>query len=389
MADPVDYQRLWFDRKTGAVLDGSVWRPIPPPGYVALGDVWMSGWDVKPPRNAIWCVKKDAVGGHTYVRRGELREQVWNDRGTGGNAGDVAIWRVDVPPIDEDPSLWLLIAPNTVSTVTHYQTPAPTDTTWILDVPAEVEEHPEPSPPLLTSHQEPPSSRPVVNRIVRVPFTGVKDEGRTLEWKVENSPFYRLHRRVGYDVAIFTNNEHGDSPAPAGEEVITGVSSEESELFYEKTTIMVAASVGISFKGLGAEAGVNVTRELGYERRTSVADLNLTKKDQRMSTRPGVSQVMWVKTHEVLAYRGADGDNSLVAEGLPFRVPHYALVSYPRDAVGEHIEPAGVPEQEFQQAPDIDWDNGGGIPGFDGEAMAKKLEALKREAQKQPQPASE
>ncbi|MEU1628492.1 Vps62-related protein [Streptomyces sp. NPDC020096] len=381
VASPVDYRRLWHDSNTGAHLYGSVWRPIPPQGYVALGDVWMSGWDVKPPLNAIWCVKQTAVGGHTYVRRAELRERVWSDQGTGGNAGDVAVWRVEVPPISEDPSERLLLAPNTVTTVTHYSTPAPTDTTWILDVPAGVEKRPEPEAPPLTSYQEPSNPQPVTDRIVRVPFTGVNDEGRDLQWKVLNSPFYRLHRRVGYNRAIFTNNQHGTQDARASEQVVTGVVQSESEAWTTLTRIVVSASAGIAFKGLSVGADVNITRETGYEKRTSLTEFTESTRTQEMVTPPRASGVLWVKSHELQLYRA---DGSAVAEGLSFQFPSYAIANYPPNAVGQHIEPAAPAEPEFQQAPDLDGEKGGGIPGFDAEELTKKLELAKQEMSEQP-----
>lgn len=48
------------------------------------------------------------------------------------------------------------------------------------------------------------------------------------------------------------------------------------------------------------------------------------------------------------------------------------------------IGPAANPEPEFRQAPDIDWENGRGIPGFDGEESTKKLELMKQEMLERP-----
>ncbi|MEV4438935.1 Vps62-related protein [Streptomyces sp. NPDC049577] len=382
VANPVDYQRLWYDSNTGAALYGSVWRPIPPAGYVALGDVWAADWNRKPPLNAIWCVKQGALGGHTYVRRAELRQQVWKDQGTGGNAGDVAIWRVDVPPVVEDSTERLLIPPNTVTTVNNYSTPAPTATSWILDVPAGVEKQPNPSPPPLTSYDRPTSPVVVTDRIVRVPFTGVRDDHRDLEWKVANSPFYRLHRRVAYNVAIFRDNRHGNSTVPDEESVTTGLSASASEFYFEKTTIVVSASAGISFKGLSAEVNSSVTREVGYERRTSVASLELKTTTHGLVTKPRSSGVLWVATHQLAPYRA---DGSPVTDDLPtYQFPHYASANFPLDAVAEHIPPAAQPDPQFQQSPDIDWETSGDIPGFDGEELTKKLELARQEMPEEP-----
>jgi hypothetical protein len=56
VASPTDYQLIWADKGSGARRDGAVWRPVPPAGYVALGDLFWNGYS-KPPTNAIWCVR--------------------------------------------------------------------------------------------------------------------------------------------------------------------------------------------------------------------------------------------------------------------------------------------------------------------------------------------
>lgn len=62
LKSPTDFTLIWEDRASGAAAYGSVWRPIPPEGYVSLGDVFVEGWD-KPNRNSYVCVRKTPVGG--------------------------------------------------------------------------------------------------------------------------------------------------------------------------------------------------------------------------------------------------------------------------------------------------------------------------------------
>ena len=52
---PLDYELVWTDTGSGSSRDGSMWRPIPPSGYVALGLVCNNGYD-KPALEIIRCV---------------------------------------------------------------------------------------------------------------------------------------------------------------------------------------------------------------------------------------------------------------------------------------------------------------------------------------------
>jgi len=40
---PTDYKLIWKDKGSGAKMDGSVWEPIPPKDYIALGHVAVTG----------------------------------------------------------------------------------------------------------------------------------------------------------------------------------------------------------------------------------------------------------------------------------------------------------------------------------------------------------
>lgn len=92
LAPPVAYSKLYDDSGSGADLDGSFWRPQPPPGYVCLGDVAGAGHDA-PPLDAIRCVRDD------LVRPGAIGNGVWNDRGTGA---DMTFGSWQVVPTDDD-----------------------------------------------------------------------------------------------------------------------------------------------------------------------------------------------------------------------------------------------------------------------------------------------
>jgi hypothetical protein len=76
LASPVDYTWVYSDWESGADMDGSFWKPVPPAGYVCLGLVAQTGYE-KPGTDAVRCVRQDltvpAKAGNT----------IWIDHDTG------------------------------------------------------------------------------------------------------------------------------------------------------------------------------------------------------------------------------------------------------------------------------------------------------------------
>lgn len=80
LRNPTDYTYMWDDWDSGAHLDGSFWRPVPPPGYRCLGDMPQAGHN-KPKLTDMSCVRND------LLIEGETGEDhfVWNSRDAGRN----------------------------------------------------------------------------------------------------------------------------------------------------------------------------------------------------------------------------------------------------------------------------------------------------------------
>jgi hypothetical protein len=88
---PTDYWRTWWESNDHSWHMGSVWRPIAPDGYVALGDVMVNSVE-KPSLDQIWCLRADLVKPATY-----WPASVWDDRGS-GKSQDISIWAI-VPEV--------------------------------------------------------------------------------------------------------------------------------------------------------------------------------------------------------------------------------------------------------------------------------------------------
>lgn len=78
LARPDNWELVWNDQGAGSNLDGSIWRPVPPNGYVGLGCVAHRGYNA-PNIEDYRCVNLDLVAPAAF---GDLK---WNDQGSGAN----------------------------------------------------------------------------------------------------------------------------------------------------------------------------------------------------------------------------------------------------------------------------------------------------------------
>ncbi|WKK27178.1 Vps62-related protein [Streptomyces olivoreticuli] len=323
-APPVRFELIWNDAGSGAKKDGSVWRMIPPAGYVALGDVFQLGHGAPDPR---WfaCVRRN-IGGRSYVREGHIGELIWNDKKSGAKK-NVSVWQVRAPQYPSDPTERLILGADLYRAVGHHDKPS--DTVYVLDLPAAVVKRQPPNPPRLESHAIPPQETgPITDRVVTVPFTTITDPGKTLAWQAANSPFYTLERRVNYRLVLHRDNSAGSETPPDSQAVTTGVTTENSQEYSRRTSVTVSASAGISFKGLSAGVETSATTELGYSTRYSVAQLVSETKTWSLLTPPRKSGALWAARHEIITLR-KDGTDVGGRGGLKFDVDSRVTGEYP------------------------------------------------------------
>lgn len=87
---PVGYNQVWTDKGSGGDMDGSIWYPVPPDGYVTLGFVGQNGYDT-PNIPTYRCVRKD------LVEKGSVGNLIWSDKGSGADE-DVSLYAVQNEP---------------------------------------------------------------------------------------------------------------------------------------------------------------------------------------------------------------------------------------------------------------------------------------------------
>ncbi|MDJ1134230.1 Vps62-related protein [Streptomyces iconiensis] len=322
LADPVDYEWRYDDKGSGARLNGSTWRPVPPSGYVALGDVCADS-HYKPALTDAVCVREDLTA------PGPAGGLIWNVADTGGRHR-ASMWRITAPPsyVDatEGPTK-AMIAPGGFVTVAQYEQPAFEEQMRVLRLPLPSERPGTlPAPPQLTGRSRPASATaPVTDHAVRVPMTAVVDTGRSVAWKVANSPFYTIERQVAWKLLMFANN--ATSVDQWLEDAVTvGVEKSTSESFQVTTGVSVTVESGVQLAGAGSQVSATVSTELGYATSTSVSHFEQRTVTRKMITPAGHAAAMWVGAYSLRTVRG---DGSVVGQALAFDGDSFHTDQYP------------------------------------------------------------
>jgi hypothetical protein len=93
LSAPMGWLKVWTDKGSGTGKYFACWRPIPPQGYRALGDVMVLGTDSYEPPNKDGDEFKSFVCVHESVCTNveKLQDRLWWDKGTGAKA-DLTLW---------------------------------------------------------------------------------------------------------------------------------------------------------------------------------------------------------------------------------------------------------------------------------------------------------
>ncbi|MFT5834712.1 MAG: hypothetical protein ACI97N_002352 [Cognaticolwellia sp.] len=86
IAYPTGYTLVWKDEGSGGNQDGAFWEPIAPAGYSALGTVVTASWS-QPPLTAVVCLRNDLLWAEN------ISDLIWNDKGSGASS-DLSLWNL-------------------------------------------------------------------------------------------------------------------------------------------------------------------------------------------------------------------------------------------------------------------------------------------------------
>ncbi|WP_226476729.1 Vps62-related protein [Pseudomonas sp. MWU16-30323] len=199
LRSPDEFELVWKDAGSGARTDFSLWRPLPPEGYVSMGLVCGVGYD-KPSRNAVRCVREDLV---MAARTGQL---IWTDKGSGAPM-DFSAW--GITPADAAPGE-INLAPGTFIGTASYAKPI--TASYSLRLPLTADLKALPKPPSLSGYTPPATLHTLEQpQLCQLPWFTVKDPDLNPVEQLQTCPMYRLERIDHYLFVGFGHNQTATS----------------------------------------------------------------------------------------------------------------------------------------------------------------------------------
>ncbi|QJI34514.1 Vps62-related protein [Pseudomonas sp. ADAK13] len=180
---PVGFNLIWKNSGKKTRSEFSVWKPVPPEGYVAMGMACCIGYD-KPTLNAVRCVRADlAVDAY-------IGNAIWNDKGSGARM-DFSAWDVHTPDVEPEAAY---IATGTFYGTGGWTRPSFGARPYALRMELACQESTLPAPPApFASVETEPSPT-----VCELPWFAVKDSNLTPFEQLHHSPRYRLERTDRY-----------------------------------------------------------------------------------------------------------------------------------------------------------------------------------------------
>ena len=339
LAPPTGYVREYDDAGSGASLDGSFWTPQCPAGYVALGTVAQRGWSA-PSLADVTCVRED------LTRPGEAAANfTWIDEDTGARDW-LGTWRITISDMSFHDNTWLetgtFVGQGSEASCTGGQCWQPPYSHPVMNVlavnlPLLVETPVETWVPRLTGYEQPDlTSSPLMAKTFLVPFTallgGVDFSAGDIQWLLQHSPFVRAERQV-YSKLMFHTINNTSLVQENSLELVSGVSTTNSETFSHKVGISITVESGVEFLGAGGKVSATMSYEFGYETMHSVTALQEQHINVTIYTPPGKAAACW-QQRNVYVVKRHNGTRLDVLAEMEFGIDSYVVDEFPNRAAG-------------------------------------------------------
>lgn len=330
LAAPIGYERIEYVMYCipPVCFDSlNFWYPIPPEGYYSLGTVVKQGQE-RPSLSDVVCVREDlttagSLGSRFIYDHVDYRGEYYS------------CWEIEPPETGPHEMAYLHTGTFTASRSWHMMYPEDTKYRMVLkvDLPMLAEAPTQAYIPQMESYDSPPEvTVPLMSKVMLVPCTIVNDLNYTdqISWRVANSPFYRLERQVFYKLLYHNYNQ--TSETQTNEYTIrSGVTTEQSDKFYNETSISVTAEVGLNIDCFSGKVSTTVSRKLGYEQLRSIKELEQTYISSSINTAPGKAAALWQKHTRLVLMRHNGTTLELVGEPLEFGIESYVTDEYPNE----------------------------------------------------------
>jgi len=322
LAPPTDYTLIYNDAGSGANNDGSFWAPIPPAGYKAMGIVAQAGYG-KPSLTDVVCVRED------LTVPGEAGQFIWDDRNTGANMS-LGTWRI-APPV-AGPHENAYLSTGTFVGINSWAPPSSNPVMNVLNVklPMLAETPYQQYVPKLNSYDLPPDETvPILAREMLVPCTIVSDPiyANNQMWRISNTPFYRLERQVFYKLLYHNHNQTSVTQSNSYTRKY-GVTTEESNAFWNETSVSVTVDAGVSIKAFEGKISTTVSRSFGYSSQTSVSELEQSEFVSGIDVLPGKAVAIWQRYNRFVLKRH-NGTSVEAVKAWEFGINSFVTDEYP------------------------------------------------------------
>lgn len=236
---PLDYELVWNDKGSGVDQDCSMWRPLPPPGYVALGLVCNNSYS-KPAPDIIRCVRADLVIASLIGNR------VWDDTDTHSDK-DFGSWQITPP---DAPSGEVYLSAGTFVGVASHTKPNIDPNAYSLRLQIPLTRFDPPPTPVLHGYSKPIGfEQSTITYISNLSWFMVNDPNLQPATQLLRSPVYRLERTDKYTLIGFGHNDTSTEQS-FNWSVTNGVNGNSSKSFTSTTGIEIGGewTLGPIFK---------------------------------------------------------------------------------------------------------------------------------------------
>ena len=285
---PKDYVRIWDDTGSGADNDGSIWRPVCPSNYVALGGVVAKEDRDKPNKADVVCVLR------AYTSAAKIGEQVYSDRNSSATH-NVSIKEIVIPenPIINDENKAALLVGTMVACPGYSKADCDDEIRNLANfllVPKVISEQSKNNEEPVLSGYNKYEGRAKFFSSVRLPFSMINALVVNIDQipdYVSKSPFIFLQRQEEYKSIFAYDNRQGSGII--NQEYTTESSFEEQDVkeFNQKVGLTVTVGGEVGFLGTGGSSEVSLSTEFGWRQETAYTFGNVNSQTISIEIPPG------------------------------------------------------------------------------------------------------